>query len=51
MSFWKRAGCQTESKAFEKSIVDRIARERGLGLLNLSEFVKPTEKGTEFDLV
>ena len=24
MSLWKRAGCQTESKALEKSIVDRI---------------------------
>ena len=34
MSLWKRAGCQTESKALEKSIVDRIVREPGLGLLN-----------------
>ena len=33
----KRAGCQTESKAFEKSIVERIVREPGLGLLNPSE--------------
>ena len=37
MSLWKRAGCQTELKALEKSIVERIAREPGLGLLNLSE--------------
>ena len=37
MSLWKRAGCQTESKAFEKSIVDRIVREPGLGLLNPSK--------------
>ena len=34
---WKRAGCQTESKALEKSIVDRIVREPDLGLLNPSE--------------
>ena len=34
---WKRAGCQTESKALEKSIVDRIVRKPGLGLLNPSE--------------
>ena len=33
----KRAGCQTESKAFEKSIVERIVREPDLGLLNPSE--------------
>ena len=37
MSLWKRAGCQTESKALEKSIVERIVREPGLGLLNPSE--------------
>ena len=37
MSLWKRSGCQTESKALEKSIVDRIVREPGLGLLNPSE--------------
>ena len=37
MSLWKRAGCQTESKAFEISIVERIVREPGLGLLNPSE--------------
>ena len=48
MRLWKRAGCQTESKAFEKSIVERIVPERGLGLLNQSEM---TEKGIEFDLV
>ena len=34
ISLWKRAGCQTESKALEKSIVNRIVREHGLGLLN-----------------
>ena len=37
MSLWKRAGCQTESKALEKLIVERIIREPGLGLLNPSE--------------
>ena len=37
ISLWKRAGCQTESIAFEKSIVARIVREPGLGLLNPSE--------------
>ena len=37
MSLWKRAGCQTESKALEKSIVERIVREPGLGLFNPSE--------------
>ena len=37
MSLWKRAGCLTESKAFKKSIVERIIQERGLGLLNPSE--------------
>ena len=26
MSFWERAGCQAESKAFEKSVVARIVR-------------------------
>ena len=35
--FVKRAGCQTESKAWEKSIVERIVRESGLGLLNPSK--------------
>ena len=34
MRLWMRAGCQTESKGFEKSIVDRIVREPGVGLLN-----------------
>ena len=34
MSLWKRAGCQIESNALEKSIVERIVREPGLGLLN-----------------
>ena len=37
MSLWKRAERQTESKAFEKSIVASIVRESGLGLLNSSE--------------
>ena len=37
MSLWKKAGCQTESTALEKSIVERIVREPGLGLLNSSE--------------
>ena len=36
-SLWKRVGCQIESKALEKSIVDRIVREPSLGLLNSSE--------------
>ena len=35
--FVEKTGCQTESKALEKSIVDRIVREPGLGLLNPSE--------------
>ena len=37
ISLWKREGCQTESKALEKSIVARIVQEPGLGLLNPSE--------------
>ena len=37
MSFWKMAGCQTESKALEKSIVARTVEELGLDLLNPSE--------------
>ena len=44
---WKRVGCQTESKALEKSIIARITRELGLGLLT---HLKWTEQGTEFDL-
>ena len=35
MSLWKRDGCQTESKAFDKSIVARIVCESGLGLLGV----------------
>ena len=35
--FMERTGCQTESKAFENLIVERIVREPGLGLLNPSE--------------
>ena len=35
--FVEKEGCQTESKALEKSIVARIVREPGLGLLNPSE--------------
>ena len=46
MSLSKRAGCLTESKALEKSIVDRIVRDPGLGLLNLPKW---TEKATGFD--
>ena len=37
MSLWKRAGCQTESKALEKLIVARIVQEPGMGLLSLFE--------------
>ena len=37
MSLWKRARCQTESKALEKSIVAKIVQDPGLGLLNPSE--------------
>ena len=42
MSLWKRARCQTESKANEKSIVGRIVRKPGLGLLTHPKW---TEKG------
>ena len=34
---WKIVGCQTESKASEKSIASRIVPEPGFGLLNPSE--------------
>ena len=34
MSLWKRVGCQTESKALEKSIVERIVQDCGQSLLN-----------------
>ena len=37
MSLSKKAKCQTELKALEKSIVQRIVREPGLGLLNPPE--------------
>ena len=37
MSLWKRAGCQTESKAFLKSTVERIVQEPSLGLLDPSQ--------------
>ena len=37
MSLWKRVGCQTETKALEKLIVERIIQETSLGLLNPSE--------------
>ena len=37
MSFGKRAGCQTGSKALEKLKVEKIIREPGLGLLNPSK--------------
>ena len=39
MSLWKRAGCQTESKAFKKLIVERIRPRAG------PEFVKPIRNG------
>ena len=48
MSLWKRAGCQTESKALEKSIVERIVREPAWVC---QTHPKWTEKGTEFDRV
>ena len=35
MSLSKKGRCQTESKAFNKSIVTRIVRESGLGLLGV----------------
>ena len=35
--YGKERGCQTESKVFEKSIVDRIVQEPDLGLLNPSK--------------
>ena len=47
MSLWKRAGCQTESKAFEKSMVESIVGEPSLGVLTHPKW---TEKGTEVDL-
>ena len=37
ISLWKRAGCQTEWKALDKSIVDRIVQGPDLGLLNPSK--------------
>ena len=37
MSLWKCVQCQIQSKALEKSILERIVREPGLGLLNPSE--------------
>ena len=43
--FVEKAGCQTESKAFEKSIVERIVRDPGQGLFNPFKWIK---KGTEF---
>ena len=47
MSLWEKTGCQTESKALEKSIVERIVREFGLNLLN--PFEMGTAKDKEFD--
>ena len=35
--FVKKGGSQTESKAFEKSIIANIVRDPGLGLFNPSE--------------
>ena len=49
MSLWKRERCQTESKALEKSIVERIDREPALNLLN--PFEMGTEKDKGFDQV
>ena len=40
-NFMDKGGCQTESKDFEKSIVERIVRE--------PSHPKWTEKGTDFD--
>ena len=40
MNLWKRAGCQTESKALKKSMVARIFREPGL-----VGFAKPIQNG------
>ena len=34
MSLCKRAECQTESNTLEKSIVEKIVQDPGLGLLN-----------------
>ena len=47
MSFWKRAICQTESKALEKSIEARIVPEPSLDLSEADP--KWAKKGTEFD--
>ena len=38
MSLWKKAGCQTESKALEKSIVDRIVNLQPLALKRFFSF-------------
>ena len=46
VSLMKREGCQTESKALEKSIVARIVREPGLGLLSTFKWI---ENETAFD--
>ena len=40
ISLRKRAECHTEFKALQKSILARIIREPGLGLLDLSEMKK-----------
>ena len=42
--FMKKGKFQTESKAFEKSIVEKIIREPGLGLLNSSEMDREKEQ-------
>ena len=44
--FMKKAGCQTESKALEKSIAERIVREMDWVC---QTHPKWTSKGTEFD--
>ena len=39
MGLWKRVRCQTESKDFEKLIIERIVREPGLGLLKEQDLI------------
>ena len=37
IEFMEKEGCQTQSKALEKSIVARIVQKRGMSLLNPSK--------------
>ena len=46
MSLWKRAGCQTESKAFEKLIVEESFESPAWVC---KTHLKWSEKETEFD--